>query len=185
MAEIILVTGGARSGKSVFAEKLALKLGNNHAAYMATSQIFDEEMAQRVRIHQARRLNNWANYEAPFDADKIFPTVTENVILFDCVTMYLTNWILTKNLDDENIFSEFEIFIDKLIAAAQKSCATVIFVSNEVGGGIVPADKLSRVFRDFAGLANQKIATQAEKIFLVTAGIAIDIKIIQFEINLS
>lgn len=182
MAEIILVTGGARSGKSFFAEKLALKLGNDKAAYIATSQIFDEEMAQRVKIHQERRKNNWANYEAPFDADKIFPTVTENVILFDCVTMYLTNWILTKNLDDENIFSEFEIFIEKLITAAKKSCATVIFVSGEVGAGIVPADKLSRVFRDMLGSANQKIAAESEKVFLVTAGIAVDIKQIQFKI---
>ena len=176
MGQIILVTGGARSGKSSFAEKLALKIGNNKAAYIATAQIFDEEMSQRVKIHKSRRNSNWANYEAPFDADKIFPTVTENVILFDCVTMYLTNWILTKNLDDENIFSEFEIFIDKLVAAAQKSCATVIFVSNEVGAGIVPENKLARIFRDFAGIANQKIAAQAEKVFLVTAGIAVDIK---------
>jgi adenosylcobinamide kinase/adenosylcobinamide-phosphate guanylyltransferase len=176
MAEIILVTGGARSGKSTFAEKLALKLGNGRAAYIATAQIFDEEMAQRVEIHKSRRKSNWVNYEAPFDAEKVFSTVTENVILFDCVTMYLTNWILTKNLDDENIFSEFEIFIEKLVAAAQKSCATVIFVSNEVGAGIVPENKLARVFRDFAGLANQKIAARAEKVFLTVAGLAVDIK---------
>ncbi|MBQ7705989.1 MAG: bifunctional adenosylcobinamide kinase/adenosylcobinamide-phosphate guanylyltransferase [Selenomonadaceae bacterium] len=176
MAEIILVTGGARSGKSTFAEKLALKLGNGRAAYIATAQIFDDEMAQRVKVHKSRRFNNWANFEAPFDADKIFPTVTENVILFDCVTMYLTNWLLTKNLDAKNIFTEFEIFIEKLITAAEKSCATVIFVSNEVGAGIVPENKLARIFRDFAGLANQKIAAHSEKVFLVTAGIAVDIK---------
>ncbi len=179
MAEIILVTGGARSGKSSFAEKLALKLGNGRAGYIATAQIFDEEMAQRVKIHQARRNNNWANYEAPFDADKIFPIVNENAVLFDCVTMYLTNWILTKNLDDKNIFSEFEIFMDKLITAAKNSPATVIFVSNEIGAGIVPENKLARVFRDFAGLANQKISAQSEKVFLVTAGIAVDIKKLQ------
>jgi adenosylcobinamide kinase/adenosylcobinamide-phosphate guanylyltransferase len=176
MAEIILVTGGARSGKSKFAEKLALKIGNNHAAYIATAQIFDEEMEQRVKIHKSRRFNNWVNYEAPFDADKIISSVTEDVILFDCVTMYLTNWILTKNLDDKNIFTDFEILIEKLIAAAQNSCATVIFVSNEVGGGIVPENKLARIFRDFAGLANQKIALHSEKVFLTVAGLAVDIK---------
>ena len=176
MADIILVTGGARSGKSTFAEKLALKLGNGRAAYIATAQIFDEEIATRVKIHQDRRKNNWANYEAPFDAEKIFPLVTENVILFDCVTMYLTNWILTQNLDDKNIFSEFEILIEKLVTAAQKSCATVIFVSNEVGGGIVPENKLARIFRDLAGLANQKIAAHSEKVFLTVSGLAVDIK---------
>ncbi len=176
MAEIILVTGGARSGKSNFAEKLTLQLGNNHAAYIATAQIFDNEMAYRVKLHQARRKNNWANYEAPFDAEKIFPNVAENVILFDSVTMYLTNWILTKNLDDENIFVDFENFIEKLLAAAENSCAKVIFVSDEVGAGIVPENKLSRVFRDMLGLANQKIAAHSEKVFLTVAGLAVDIK---------
>lgn len=176
MAEIILVTGGARSGKSTFAEKLALKLGNGRAAYIATAQIFDEEIAYRVKLHQARRKNNWANYEAPFDAEKIFPNVTEKVILFDCVTMYLTNWLLTKNLDDENIFSDFENFIGKLLTAAEKTCATVIFVSDEVGAGIVPENKLSRVFRDILGLTNQKIAAESSKVFLTVAGLTVDIK---------
>ena len=176
MAEIILVTGGARSGKSTFAEKLALKLGNGRAAYIATAQIFDEEIAYRVKLHQARRKNNWANYEAPFDAEKIFPNVTEKVILFDCVTMYLTNWLLTKNLDDENIFSDFENFIEKLLTAAEKTCATVIFVSDEVGAGIVPENKLSRVFRDILGLTNQKIAAESSKVFLTVAGLTVDIK---------
>jgi len=176
LAEIILVTGGARSGKSNFAEKLALQLGNNHAAYIATAQIFDNEMAYRVKLHQARRKNNWANYEAPFDAEKIFPTVAENVILFDSVTMYLTNWILTKNIDDEKIFIDFENFIEKLLAAVRKSCATVIFVSDETGAGIVPENKLSRVFRDMLGLANQKIAAHSSKVFLTVAGLAVDIK---------
>lgn len=176
MAEIILVTGGARSGKSTFAEKLALKLCNGKAAYIATAQIFDNEMAYRVKLHQARRKNNWANYEAPFDAEKIFPNVAENVILFDSVTMYLTNWILTKNIDDEKIFIDFENFIEKLLAAVRKSCATVIFVSDEVGAGIVPENKLSRVFRDMLGLANQKIAAHSSKVFLTVAGLAVDIK---------
>ena len=176
MAEIILVTGGARSGKSTFAEKLALKLCDGKAAYIATAQIFDNEIAYRVKLHQARRLNNWANYEAPFDAEKIFPTVTENVILFDSVTMYLTNWILTKNIDDEKIFVDFENFIEKLLAAAQKSCATVIFVSDETGAGIVPENRLARVFRDMLGLANQKIAAESSKVFLTVAGLSVDIK---------
>ena len=181
MAEIILVTGGTRSGKSEFAEKLALKIGNNKAAYIATAQIFDDEMAERVKLHKARRKNNWANYDAPFDAEKIFPAVTEKVILFDSVSMYLTNWILTKNLEDENIFADFEIFIEKLIDAAEKSCATVIFVSDEVGAGIVPENKLARVFRDMLGLFNQKIAAQSEKVFLTVAGLAVDMKKIAVE----
>ena len=176
MAEIILVTGGARSGKSSFAEKLALKISDGQAAYIATAQIFDDEMAYRVKLHKARRKKNWANYDAPFDAEKLFPAVSEKVILFDSVTMYLTNWLLTKNLDDENIFTEFENFINSLIAAAKNSRATVIFVSDEVGAGIVPENKLARVFRDMLGIANQKIAAESSKVFLTVAGLAVDIK---------
>ncbi|MBO4402029.1 MAG: bifunctional adenosylcobinamide kinase/adenosylcobinamide-phosphate guanylyltransferase [Selenomonadaceae bacterium] len=175
MAEIILVTGGARSGKSTFAEKLALKIGEGRAAYIATAQIFDDEMAQRVEMHKARRDKNWTNFEAPFDAEKILAEVG-GVVLFDCVTIYLTNWLLTQNLDDKNLHSEFENWIEKLIAAARNSSATVIFVSNEVGAGIVPENKLARVFRDFAGLANQRIAAAAAQVYLTVAGIAVDIK---------
>ena len=175
MAEIILVTGGARSGKSTFAEKLALKLGNGRAAYVATAQIFDAEMAERVAVHKARRDKSWTNFEAPFDAESILAEAG-GVVLFDCVTIYLTNWLLRQNLDDKNIHSEFEKWIGNLVTAAKNSRATVIFVSNEVGAGIVPENKLARVFRDFAGLANQRIAAVAEKVFLTVAGIAVDVK---------
>lgn len=176
MAEIILVTGGARSGKSFFAETKALRIGNGRAGYLATAQIFDDEMAYRVKIHKSRRNSNWTNYEAPFAAENVLAAATEKVILFDSVTMYLTNWLLTKNLDDEKLFAEFEIFIDELITAAKNSCATVIFVADEVGAGIVPENKLARIFRDLAGIANQKIAAQAVKVFLVVAGIAVDVR---------
>ena len=176
MAKIILVTGGARSGKSSFAEKLALKIGNGKAAYIATAQIFDAEMAERVKIHKSRRTDAWTNFEAPFDADEIIAEIDAEVILFDCVTIYLSNWLCAKNLDDKNLAADFENFIERLISAAEKSCATIIFVSNEVGAGIVPENKLARVFRDFEGLANQRIAAAADKVFLTVAGIAIDIK---------
>ena len=139
MAEIFLVTGGARSGKSKFAEQLALKLGEGRAAYIATAQIFDEEMAYRVKLHKARRNNSWITFESPFNADKTISEVGKNF-------------------------------------TAKNSDAKVIFVSNEVGAGIVPENKLARIFRDLAGLANQKIAAEAEKVFLTVAGYAIDIK---------
>ena len=183
MGKIILVTGGARSGKSKFAEKLALKLGNGRAAYIATAQIFDEEMAHRVKLHQARRNNFWTTYEAPFYADKAISKAAESfdVILFDCVTIYLSNFICAANLDDvEKINCDAENLIGALINAAENSNATIIFVSNEVGAGIVPENKLARIFRDIAGLANQQIAAHAEKVFLIVAGIAVDIKNLGF-----
>lgn len=174
-----MVTGGARSGKSKFAEGLALKLGGGKAAYIATAQIFDDEMAHRVKLHRARRNDSWTTYEAPFDADKVISTAAESFksILFDCVTIYLSNFICAANLDDvEKIYRNAEKLIDKLITAAKNSDATIIFVSNEVGGGIVPENKLARIFRDVAGLANQKIAENAAQVFLTVAGIAVDIK---------
>ena len=174
-----MVTGGARSGKSNFAEKLALKLGNGRAAYIATAQIFDEEMAHRVKLHQERRNNFWTTYEAPFNADKTISYAAENfdVILFDCVTIYLSNFLCAANLDDvAKINCDAENLIGALINAAENSNATIIFVSNEVGAGIVPENKLARIFRDIAGLANQQIAAHAEKVFLTVAGIAVDIK---------
>ena len=179
MGKIILVTGGARSGKSKFAEKLALKLGNGRAAYIATAQIFDEEMAHRIKLHKERRGKNWLTFESPFNADKTISYAAENfdVILFDCVTIYLSNFLCAADIDDvEKINCDAENLIGALINAAENSNATIIFVSNEVGAGIVPENKLARIFRDIAGLANQQIAAHAEKVFMTVAGIAVDIK---------
>lgn len=179
MGRIILVTGGARSGKSTFAEGLALKIGNGRAAYIATAQVLDEEMARRVEIHKARRTAAWTTFEAPFEADKIILSAGRDfdAILFDCVTIYLSNFLCAAELDDtESLAAGFHALVDNLIAAAGSSDATVIFVSNEVGSGIVPENRLARIFRDFAGLANQKIAAAAEEVYLTVAGIAVDVK---------
>lgn len=182
MGKIILVIGGGRSGKSKFAEKLALKLGNNRAAYIATAEIFDDEMKNRVKIHRERRGNEWTTFESPFNADKTISEVAKNfdVILFDCVTVYLSNFLCNTNLDDnEKIFADFENLIKNLIDSVKKSDSTVIFVTNEVGAGIVPENKLARKFRDLAGIANQMLATESEQVFMTVAGIAIDLKMWQ------
>ena len=179
MGKIILVTGGARSGKSSFAERLALKLGGGKAAYIATAQVFDDEMAYRIKIHKERRGNNWLTFESPFNADKSisFAAKNFNVILFDCVTIYVSNFLCTTDLDDEvKLYKNLRELIQKLIDAALSSDATIIFVTNEVGYGIVPENKLARRFRDLAGLANQMLALHADKVFLTVAGIAVDIK---------
>ena len=179
MGKIILITGGARSGKSSFAEKLALKLGGGRAAYIATAQIFDKEMDFRVKLHKSRRGEAWQTFEAPFAAEEKILAAAENfsAILFDCVTIYVSNFLCAANLDDEKfLYDELRGLIEKLIAAAESSEATIIFVSNEVGGGIVPENKLARFFRDLAGLANQMLAARAEKVFLTVAGVAVDVK---------
>ena len=176
---MILVTGGARSGKSSFAEKLALKLGGGRAAYIATAQIFDDEMNFRVKLHRERRGENWTTFEAPFAAEEKISEASKNfrAILFDCVTLYVSNFLCAAELDDEKIlYDELRGLIQKLIDAAKNSDAAIIFVTNEVGGGIVPENKLARRFRDLAGLANQMLAAQSEKVFLTVAGLPVDLK---------
>ena len=179
MGKIILVTGGARSGKSSFAEKLALKIGNGRAAYIATAQIFDDEMSYRVKLHKERRGTNWQTFEAPFNADEKIPEAAKifDAILFDCVTLYVSNFLCAADVDDEKfLYDNPRGLIQKLIDAAKNSDATTIFVTNEVGSGIVPENKLARRFRDLAGLANQMLASEAEKVFLTVAGLAVDVK---------
>ena len=173
------MTGGTRSGKSYFAERLALKIGGGRAAYIATAQIFDDEMAHRIKLHQSRRGKNWLTFESPFNADKSISFAAENfgAILFDCVTIYVSNFLCAANLDDEKfLYDELRGLIQRLIDAAKNSDAVTIFVSNEVGAGIVPENKLARRFRDLAGLANQIIAAQSDKVYLTVAGIAVDVK---------
>jgi len=179
LGKIILVTGGARSGKSSFAERLALKIGDGRAAYIATAQIFDDEMNFRVKLHRSRRGDSWTTFEAPFAAEEKIPVAGKNfgAILFDCVTIYVSNFLCNADLDDEKIlYANLRGLIQKLIDAAQNSDATTIFVTNEVGAGIVPENKLARRFRDLAGLANQMLAAQADKVFLTVAGLAVDVK---------
>ena len=182
MGKIILVTGGARSGKSSFAEKLALKIGNGQAAYIATAQIFDDEMNFRVKLHQSRRGDNWRTFEAPFAAEEKISAAGKNfnAILFDCVTIYISNFLCAAELDDEKfLYDKLREMIQKIINAALNVDAVTIFVTNEVGGGIVPENKLARRFRDLAGLANQMLAAQADKVFLTVAGIAVDLKLLE------
>ena len=179
MGKIILVTGGARSGKSSFAERLALKIGDGRAAYIATAQIFDDEMNFRVKLHRQRRVDNWTTFEAPFAAEEKISAAGKNfgAILFDCVTLYISNFLCNADTDDEKfLYDNLRGLIGKLIDAAQSSDAVTIFVTDEVGAGIVPENKLARRFRDLAGLANQMLAAQADKVFLCVAGLAVDVK---------
>ena len=180
MNRIILVTGGARSGKSTFAEKLATKLQGGRKAYIATAQIFDEEMKHRIKIHQSRRGEDWRTFEAPFNAEIAIDEAAEqfDVILFDCMTIYISNFVCNfETLDNFDLINlELRNIVDKLVEAAKKVRGTIIFVTNEVGAGIVPENKLARVYRDCAGIANQMLASQADEVYLVVSGIPMIIK---------
>lgn len=179
MGKIVLVTGGSRSGKSTFAEKYAAKFGAN-IAYVATAQVHDDEMKHRVDLHQKRRPSSWRTYECPYDADKAITDAAaeHDMILFDCITLYITN-VLLKDYREHEIERHYEIVqtaVARLIDSAKAADGTVIFVTNEVGYGIVPGDALSREYRDLSGLANQLIARAADEVYLVTCGLATEIK---------
>ena len=179
MGKIILVTGGARSGKSSFAERYVAKYGKK-VGYIATSKICDEEMEYRVKLHRERRPAEWETFESPYSAHEVIRErgKSYDMILFDCMTIYVSN-ILSTVEDIDDFDGNYKIVTErlkKLITAISESDATVVIVTNEVGSGIVPNNRLAREYRDLAGLANQMLAEVAEKVFLVVSGIPVDIK---------
>jgi adenosylcobinamide kinase/adenosylcobinamide-phosphate guanylyltransferase len=160
--------GGARSGKSKSAEMHTLRFGSP-ATYIATCEVLDKEMAQRVKKHQARRGENWSTLFTPFNlADEIKKVGANGPILVDCLTLWLSNHLLKNNA--------LEREIDELTNSLKNSKSNIVLVSNEVGTGIVPDNALARKFRDSAGLMNQKIASVSDEVYWVVAGIQTQIK---------
>ena len=177
--KLILVTGGSRSGKSEFAERLVRSLGKK-SAYIATAEICDEEMRLRVENHQARRNDDfWCNFEAPFAAHETIASVGEvDSVLFDCVTIYISNILYAgcEEMANERRHEQVFVAVDLLLQAARESGRHVVFVTNELGSGIVPFDPVTRDFRDLAGLVNQKMAQAADEVYLVVCGLAVELK---------
>jgi len=183
--KIILVTGGARSGKSLFAEQYAIAQGGSKA-YIATAQIYDQEMASRVAVHRGRRADDWQTFEAPYDAHQTIEQAAQKatIILFDCLTLYISNLLLAPNMADQSEKNQYIMTqIDKLLNSARASQVTVLFVTNEVGMGIVPDNALARQYRDIAGLVNQKVAASADEVYLVVSGLAVEIKKMAVYVN--
>lgn len=169
MKQIILITGGARSGKSSYAEELALKL-SEHPIYMATARIWDEEFRQRVQKHQERRGPEWTNIEEDKYLSKY--KVEGRVVLIDCVTLWCTNFFfdhqssVKEALDEAK--QEFDLFT--------KQDATFIFVTNEIGLGGTSENLIQRKFTDMQGWMNQYIASKADKVTLMVCGIPVKVK---------
>ncbi len=164
-----LVLGGARSGKSTYAESVIENVGGGF--YIATSEALDEEMAARIAVHRERRGDDWQTLEEPVLLQHALLSIKGRgkPALVDCLTLWLSNLMeLEKNIEAE---------IDGLCVLAEELDYPVVFVSNEVGQGIVPDNALARRFADCAGLMNQKIAAAANTVVLVTAGIPQKLKI--------
>lgn len=185
MGRIILVTGGARSGKSGHAERLAADIGGA-VAYIATARALDPEMEDRIARHRAQRPSTWQTFEAQLAPSAVIEAEgrRHDCILLDCLTVLATNRILCQELDWDGataaqmaaIEADVLAEIEALITAAAHSPGTLIAVTNEVGFGIVPASRLSRFFRDCAGRVNQRMAAAAEEVHLVVSGIPVRIK---------
>lgn len=187
--KIFLVLGGARSGKSEFAEKLMYHSQGKRRGYIATSQILDDEMRYRVLLHKQRRPQEWKTFEVMHGVGDEIKTILKesDSILFDCITMYVNNILMdhmkgitveTLGVSDlttlQNVLKED---LDKMFdAISEATDKDIIFVSDELGMGIVPANALSRVYRDLVGLANQYVAKRADKVYLSVAGITIELK---------
>lgn len=193
---MILVTGGARCGKSAFAEQYAAHIGSK-GIYIATSQIIDDEMERRIELHRAKRREapiQWDTYEEPYDlADRIHQLnedVDPNaVVLVDCMSIWLSNWLLSYERAETEYEHQDEAQrrimakIEQLVDAVSSYKGHIILVTSEVGDSIVPQQRLGRRFRDAVGLMNQFLAAQSEQVFLVTAGIPVDIKKLAFTFN--
>ena len=181
MAKIILITGGARSGKSAFAEKLARQAGPQ-VAYIATAEVGDGEMAERVALHRRRRPAEWQTYEAPTQAENAIDSIAAakqaELILFDCLTVYTSNALLAQPEDAPVPLRRDSVLaaVDRLLEAAGRFPGVVLFVTNEVGDGIVPDNALAREYRDLAGLVNQKAAQAATEVYWVVCGLPVEIK---------
>lgn len=163
-----LVIGGAASGKSRFAEGLCVQSGRSKI-YVATAQVYDDEMAQKVTAHLAQRGTDWTTIEAPIDvASALAKARADDVVLLDCATLWLTNVILGEH--------DIEVETTNLLAAILPCPAPVVIVSNEVGQGIVPDNALSRKFRNAQGQLNQTLAAQAGLVVAVMAGLPLALK---------
>ena len=185
MSNIILVTGGARSGKSNFAESLCTTQ-NNRIAYIATSIAFDDEMKNRVKKHQESRPKEWKTYEIYKDIYSIIDEIGEkhDTVIMDCVTLMVNNLMFTYKIDIDNStqdeINELEKYIkeqvEKLLIEIKKTNLYFVIVTNELGLGGVSINKLTRIYTDIIGRINQQIATHSDEVYFVVSGIPMKIK---------
>lgn len=168
LPKLTLVLGGAASGKSAYAESLCFQSGLQRT-YLATAQAWDDEMRAKVAAHRTQRGENWTTIEEPVDiAPHLLTAHSEQVVLLDCATLWLTNLLLSD--------ADVDSAMDTLRGAVGKTAAKVIIVSNEVGHGIVPDNALSRRFQTVQGRMNQTLAQDADTVVAVMAGLPMALK---------
>ncbi len=167
ITNLTLVLGGARSGKSRYAEGLIAALPPPWA-YVATAEAHDHEMATRIRAHRARRGASWRTIEAPRDLVTALAACERMPVLIDCLTLWLSNLMLAED--------DIDTEIENLERSLTVSTAPIVLVANEVGSGIVPEFPLGRKFRDLQGTLNQRMAARADRVMLMVAGLPLVLK---------
>lgn len=182
LLKLTLILGGARSGKSTFAERMAMRNGRR-VVYIATAQALDNEMSERITLHQRNRPEGWRTLEIPLNVGRQLmdnPPVAD-VIVLDCLTLLVSNAILAAapdvdQPDERAAQAQVTLEIQALEAAMQSIPAAWIVVSNEVGMGLVPPYPLGRIYRDLLGWANQRLARRAEQVIFMLAGLPMYLK---------
>jgi len=182
--ELTLILGGARAGKSAYAERLIAGYGPR-VLYIATAEAKDDEMRARIQSHRAQRLSTWTTLEAPADvgAALLAAQPVADAILLDCLTLLVTNVVLAHEVEgaetcvaEEDVDAAVTAEIEALLRAQVQLGLPMVVVSNEVGMGLVPPYPLGRLYRDVLGRANQQLATAADRVFLLVAGLPMTLK---------
>ncbi len=168
--KVTMVTGGQRSGKSAVAERVAMEAAES-CLYIATAEVRDEEMAERVRRHQARRGPRWTTYEEPLWIANA-PIMPGQAVLVDCLTLFATNHFFNCHEDVDKALAECKQEVDKLLAQD----AYFVLVTNEIGMGGISANQMQRRFTDLMGWLNQYVAQRADEVILMVSGIEVKIK---------
>jgi adenosylcobinamide kinase/adenosylcobinamide-phosphate guanylyltransferase len=178
MARIILITGGSRSGKSIYAQRIAESIPKDRT-YIATCPVVDEEMAERIQRHkEARWAGNWHTIEEPTDLTAaLIKAGKSRVILVDCLTLWINNLMYDAELQNRDL-GEDEIIerCGDVLGTCDAISGTIIFVTNEIGMGIVPDNPLSRRYRDLAGRCNQVMADRADAVVFMVSGLPLTVK---------
>ncbi len=176
---ITLILGGARSGKSSYAQRLAEESGTS-VTFIATAQALDDEMSTRIQKHRAERSSGWETLEIPFDVASCVGQIESKVVILDCVTLLISNLLMQFVKDDlvEEVpfMAAVQKEINELINVIREQGQDWLIVSNEVGLGLVPPYQMGRVYRDAIGWANQQLAREADKVIFMIAGIPTIIK---------
>ena len=173
MGRLIYVTGGARSGKSSYAQQRAER-HPGELLYIAPAQVLDEEMAERVKLHRQVRGERWDLLEEPLRLGECLPSAAQgkSALLLDCVTIWLSNLFFHFDEHSESSVTE----VEALLSVVDGLPAPLYCVSNELGSGIVPDNRMARDFRDLAGTVNQRLAAAADEAWLVVSGLPVKLK---------